>query len=214
MKLTRQLLLTSFIAVLALSGCSKKTSTRTSTDGSDATSAQTGTGTTDAGKKGAKIDPKATALFQKALNAVAIGNNDLAIGLFTDMANDYPSLSGSHTNLGLIYFKDDDMDKAEASFGQAISINEANPVAHTHLGIIYRKKGRFTDAEQAYLKAIEFVPEYGLAHLNIGILYELYLRKLADALRHYETYQSLQASEDETVKKWIAGLKRQLKVPK
>ena len=213
MKFANYLLLTSMLVALSLSGCGK-ISFGKKTESTSSEPASTEPGKPADKTKVKKIDPKATAAFQKALNAIATGNNDLAISLLTELADSHPTLSGSHTNLGLIYFKDGDMDRAEAAFGQAISINDANPTAHTHLGIIYRQKGRFTDAEQAYLRAIEHVPEYGLAHLNIGILYELYLRKLTDALRHYETYQSLQESEDETVKKWIVGLKRKLKLPK
>ncbi len=164
---------------------------------------------TDKGKTAtSKVDPRAQAVFKRALHAIDQSNDEQAINILTDMARAYPDLSGSHTNLGLIYFRTGDMQKAEAAFRQAIRVNPGNAVAYNHLGILYRMAGRFSEAENAYLSAIQNKPDYANAHLNLGILYDVYLRRLDVALRHYKTFQSLQSEKDMTVKNWIIGLKR------
>lgn len=167
---------------------------------------------TDADKPGtSKADPKAQIAFKLALHAIEQNNDEHAINILTDMAEAYPDLSGSHTNLGLIYFRIGDLEKAEAAFQEATKVNPGNAVAYNHLGILYRMAGRFSEAEGTYLNAIQNKPDYANAHLNLGILYDIYLRKLDKALHHYETFQSLQPEQEPTVKKWIIGLKRRIK---
>jgi len=209
MKYTRQLLLTLLLPLLILTGCSGPSSVKEGNSTSD-------TATTTDKKKIAKkkLNPRAEAAFKLAVNAIEQGNADHAIAILDDMINSFPELSGSHVNLGLIYYKRGDNDRAEAAFQKAIEIKADNPVALNHLGIIYRRKGRFTEAEKAYQQAIQFKPEYANAHLNLAILYDIYLRKLNDALRAYEQYQTLTGKQDVTVKKWIIGLKRRIKKSK
>lgn len=208
MPYTKLLLLSLGIALFNLVGCSSKSVAP------DDISPGVVTETDKSKPTVKKLDSKASTAFQRALTTLQQGNTEEALVLFQEMASNYPALSGSHTNIGLIHFKASDLDLAEASFQQALKIKADNAVAYNHIGIIYRKKGRFTDAEKQYLKAIEINPDYANAHLNLGILYDLYLRKLNVAKQHYEKFQSLQAEEDKTVKKWILTLKRRLKVSK
>jgi len=206
MKSTNRLILILVFPILILSGCSGPSVVKQNEAKPDKT---TTAGKEKPAKK--KVNPRAESAFKLAVNAIEQGNEDHAIAILDDMANSFPELSGSHVNLGLIYFKRGDDDRAEAAFQKAISIKANNPVAHNHLGIIYRRKGRFDDAEKAYLQAIQFKPDYANAHLNIGILYDIYLRKLSKALQEYEQYQTLTGKQDSTVKKWIIGLKRRIK---
>lgn len=206
MPYTRLLALALFVAILNTLGCSSKLFTPET---------KAPVATADKGKLVAKkLDPKATALFNNALKAMQENNTDEALALFQEMAINYPKLSGSQINIGLIYYKNNDFELAEAAFQQALKIKPDNAIAHNHIGIIYRKQGRFSDAEQQYIKAIQINPDYANAHLNIGILYDLYLRKLSLAIRHYEKFQTLQSNEDKTVRKWILILKRKLKMSK
>ena len=209
MPYTRLLLLALGLTILNMLGCSSKPLAPEK----EASSAVTDAGVTQ-GKPGKKLDPQATATFNRALKAMQQNNSDEALVLFQEMTNSYPGLSGSHTNIGLIHYKNNDFELAESAFQQALKIKPDNAIAHTHIGIIYRKQGRFTDAEQEYMKAIQADPNYANAHLNIGILYDIYLRKLSVAIQHYEKFQALQAEEDKTVKKWLLTLKRRQKASK
>lgn len=207
MRCNRHIPLLLILAGLLLQACSSKPVTDTS-----------GTAGTPTGKNAAApvttVDPVAQADFQKAVTALDNGQEDLAIRLFEATAEKYPHLSGSQTNLGLLYLKRNDLDRAEAALQKAVSINDQNAVALTHLGIVYRKRGRFQDAAEAYEKALSKQPDYDIAHLNLGILYDLYLQKWDESLQHYEKYQTLQSSQDELVNKWIVDLKNRIKSAK
>lgn len=162
----------------------------------------------------ANVNPSAQKSFNQALASIKKGDNTQATRLLNALSKDYPELSGPATNLGLIYFREGDLARSESAFQQALSRNPKNAVALQHMGIIYRHQGKFEAAEKSYLAAIASQPDYANAHLNLAILYDIYLIKLNDALRHYEKYQTLLTTEDDTVKKWIIGLKRRNKVSK
>lgn len=201
---TRQLA-TIIISLALLSGC-----TLVPIESSEQTTVNEGGAVTPA----KAVNPAAAADYQQALAAIKQGNNTLATRLLTAMTTEYPELSGPSTNLGLIYFKKGDLTRAEAALQNALAINPNNAVAHQHMGIVYRQQGKFSQSEQAYLNAIKYQPDYANAHLNLAILYDIYLIKFNNALRHYEKYQTLQSVEDKTVKNWMIGLKRRIKVSK
>lgn len=82
--------------------------------------------------------------------------------------------------------------------------------AQNNLGILYRQLGQFEKAESAYRAALAAEPDHAKAHLNLGILYDIYLQQPAQALSHYEKYQSLSQGADKEVALWIAELKQRL----
>jgi Tfp pilus assembly protein PilF len=158
-----------------------------------------------------KVDPKAAADYQAALDALQAGDVEKAKQLFVVMSKTYPNLSGSHTNLGIIHFHAGETEAAEAAFKKALAINPNNAVSLNHLGIISRGKGEFKQAQAYYERALQIDPNYAYAHLNYGILLELYMGKLSDALAHYKQYQSLIEEKDGKVEKWIVDLERRVK---
>lgn len=82
--------------------------------------------------------------------------------------------------------------------------------AQNNLGVVYRRLGEFEQAQTAYEAALEADPDNARAHRNLGILYDVYLQRPADALSHYERFQSLSDAQDKEVALWIADLKRRL----
>jgi len=78
----------------------------------------------------------------------------------------------------------------------------------SELGILLREDGKFEAAEAAYRRALETDPDHALAHYNLGVLLDIYLRRTAEALEHYEAYQASLAQPDETVGRWIIDLRR------
>jgi len=82
------------------------------------------------------------------------------------------------------------------------------PSANTQLGILLREDGKFAAAEKAYRRALETDPDHALAHYNLGVLLDIYMRRSAEALAHYEAYQASLAQPDETVGRWIIDLRR------
>ncbi|HEC20563.1 MAG TPA: tetratricopeptide repeat protein [Gammaproteobacteria bacterium] len=158
-----------------------------------------------------KVDPKIAAAYQAALDAMRAGKTAQAEKALRQLSEQYPNYSGPQTNLGILYFHQNKLDKAKASFLAALEINPDNVVSLNHLGIISRNEGDFQQAKKYYEKALKIDPKYAYAHLNYGILLELYMGKRKEALAHYKRYQALTPKEDVEVKKWIVDLGRRVK---
>ena len=162
----------------------------------------------------ASVPSTARKEYNSAIEAMKSGNIPQARNILSNLTQKYPDLSGPHVNLGIIYFRADEIDKAEESFKQALKINPDSAVSLNHLGIIYRGKGKFKEAKSNYEKALEIAPNYAYAHLNYGILLDLYMGELNEALDHYEKFQELAPNQDKEVKNWIVDLKRRIKSAK
>lgn len=158
-----------------------------------------------------KVDPKATAAYEVALDSLRNGNDAMAEQRLRRLTQQFPTFSGPHANLGIIYYQGGKPEQAKASFNKALELNAESLVSLNHLGIISRQEGRFKEAYGLYEKALRIDPDYPYAHLNFGILLELYMGKLPEALEHYKRYQELTGEEDQEVKKWIIDLGRRIK---
>ncbi len=158
-----------------------------------------------------KIDPKVTASYEAALSAMRAGKTAQAEKALQQLTTEYPNYSGPQANLGILYFQQNELEKAKAAFQASLKINPKNVVSLNHLGIISRGAGEFEQARTYYEKALQIDPDYAYAHLNFGILLELYMGKLPEALEHYQQYQKLTPEEDVEVKKWIVDLGRRAK---
>jgi len=124
------------------------------------------------------------------------------------LTKEYSGYPGPFVNLALVYLKDGRRDDARAALDRALAIDPGHAAANTQLGVLLREEGKFQDAERAYRKALATDPNHALAHYNLGVLLDVYLRKPAEALEHYELYQSSLAAPDETVGRWIVDLRR------
>jgi tetratricopeptide (TPR) repeat protein len=179
------------------------------TAGCATTSQQSSTSVSSA--KAVKMSSDARASFDRALWSAQAGRDQEAIDLFREMTREHPGVSIGYTNLGLLQLKTGDFPSAEKSLQEAIRLNPADAVAQNHMGVVLREQGEFDKAKTAYLQALKLRTNYANAHLNLGILYDLYLQDLAQALKHYEQYQALTGSKDDTVAKWIVDLERRAK---
>jgi len=152
--------------------------------------------------------------YSSAVSAAKNGKTSKAIRLLTEITRKNPEFSPAYTNLGLQYLRKKKNTKAEDALKKAVKLNPDDAIAYNHLGIILRMKGDFSDAKNMYQQAINSNSDYANAHLNLGILLDMYLYELADALEHYESYQSLTNNNDKLVSKWIIDIKRRIKSSK
>jgi tetratricopeptide (TPR) repeat protein len=113
-------------------------------------------------------------------------------------------------NLALVYLHDERRADARAALERALSVAPGHAAANTQLGILLREDGKFEEAEAAYRRALATEPDHALAHYNLGVLLDLYLRRTAEALEHYEAYQATLAEPNETVARWIIDLRRRV----
>ncbi len=97
-----------------------------------------------------------------------------------------PGSSRLHNNLGEVYLRRDEHEKAVAEFRRAIEINPRDAGADNNLGVVYRKTGRLPEAEAAFRQALALKPDYVEAHVNLGRLY-LAGGKAAEAAAEFET---------------------------
>jgi tetratricopeptide (TPR) repeat protein len=121
---------------------------------------------------------------------------------------EYPQYPGPHVNLATVYRKDGRSDEARGALERALGAEPGHAAANTQLGILLREQGQFAEAEAAYRRALSSDPDHALAHYNLGVLLDVYLRRTAEALEHYELYQSSLAEPNETVGRWIIDLRR------
>jgi uncharacterized protein (AIM24 family) len=86
--------------------------------------------------------------------------------------------------LGLIYFKQEKLEKAEEVYRKLVT---ENPESHTlfyNLGLIHFKMNRLEEAELAFLKALELNRENPKINFYLGSIYER-LRRFQDAIYQY-----------------------------
>ena len=155
------------------------------------------------------VPAAALTLFEQAAAAMAGGDFVDAELRFKEFLLQYPDYPGAHVNLAIIHASNGNDDAAMASIESALALQPNHAAALNQMGMLLRRNGKFLEAEAAYLKAVTVSPDYALAHYNLGVLNELYLQRLEEALRNFETYQSL-VGEDKQVAKWITDLTRRV----
>ncbi|MBT4020895.1 tetratricopeptide repeat protein [Candidatus Peribacteria bacterium] len=91
--------------------------------------------------------------------------------LFTNVIERYPNMSHrAHNNIGNVYRRQDDLDKAIAEFEIALSI-KPHPKTYGNLGAVYRKNGDTLKALEQYRKAMELDPENAEPYFGLGLVY-------------------------------------------
>ena len=158
----------------------------------------------------APIPEEAAAAYQRALAAMRADSWLEAELELEQLTVAQPSYPGPHVNLALVYLHDGRRADARAALERALVIEPGHASANTQLGILLREDGKFSEAEEAYRRALATDPEHALAHYNLGVLLDVYLRRTAEALEHYEHYQASLTEPNETVGRWIIDLRRRV----
>jgi len=183
-----------FCVVIALAGCSSSPPVERAANGTAVV----------------EVDRKSEALFEQALTAIQGQRYTEAESLLKELTARDPLLSGPWVNLGGVYEALGDNDAAQNAYKKAIDANPNNCAAYVDLGVLSRRAGDFLTAEANYLACTQRVPNFREAYLNLGILYELYLGRLDDALKAYQTYQTLSENPDMRVAGWVSDLERRI----
>lgn len=74
-------------------------------------------------------------------------------------------------NLGNVYLKKGDLEKAGIYYKKGIKINGTFPRLHLNLGAVYFKKDSLEKAEKEYLEEIKVNPNDARAYYNLSLLY-------------------------------------------
>jgi len=91
--------------------------------------------------------------------------------LWEDIVRKSPEKVRGHSQLGLIYLKDDMLDEALGEFQKSLHWRPLDEDLYYNIASIYGKKGLSDDAIASYKAAIKIKPDYTEAHFNLGLLY-------------------------------------------
>ncbi len=159
---------------------------------------------------GEPVPEAAAAAYQRAIAAMRSENWFEAELELEQLTLEHPAYPGPHVNLALVYLHDGRRDDARAALERALQYEPGHAAANTQLGILLREDGEFAEAEAAYRRALATDSEHALAHYNLAVLLDIYLRRTAEALEHYEQYQASLTQPNETVGRWIIDLRRRV----
>ncbi len=86
--------------------------------------------------------------------------------------------------LGLVYFKQEKLDKAEEVYRKLVAESPDANTLHYNLGLICFKLNRMEDAESSFLKALEIARDNPKINFYLGSIYER-LNRYKDAIYQY-----------------------------
>lgn len=156
------------------------------------------------------VPEASAAAYERALAAMRAENWLEAELELEQLTAEQPTYPGPHVNLAIVYLRDGRRDDGRKALDRALAIDPGHAAANTQLGVLLREEGKFAEAEAAYRRALASDPEHALAHYNLAVLLDIYLRRTAEALEHYEHYQASLPEPNETVGRWIIDLRRRV----
>jgi tetratricopeptide (TPR) repeat protein len=83
----------------------------------------------------------------------------------------FPQYSDGYTQIGVGFYKMNNMDSAAVYFNKGLEYNPTNSVALSNLGAYYFNKGRYAEAIQIYDKTLRLNPRFIDAMVNLGSCY-------------------------------------------
>ncbi len=114
-----------------------------------------------------------------------LGLVDQAIFQYQKAVETDESNYSAYNNLGLIYYHQQDYQRAEQAFLQAINIKSNFAPVNYNLAMLYFKTERYDQALESYKKTLRINPAYRLANYHLGLIYEQ-KADLARAKKHYQ----------------------------
>ncbi|MBW3042406.1 tetratricopeptide repeat protein [Prochlorococcus marinus] len=112
------------------------------------------------------------------------GELDKAIKLYEKCTLNSPNHIFSKFNLSFLYYKLNNLVKAEILIENAIELNPNLPNGYCIKGLILKKLNKYNDSKKSLNKAIEIDPNYFDAYINLGLLSKDY-NKYNDAEKYY-----------------------------
>ncbi len=106
----------------------------------------------------------------RALALQALGRNDDAERELEDALALDPSFATTHSNLGNLYFRRDEIPRARDAYLAAIRLDPEHADAHNNLGSAYFRLGDRRRAEQEYREALRLDPQSAGAQRNLAIM--------------------------------------------
>ena len=117
----------------------------------------------------AKVPKPALEQFKKAIEAVGKNNTKLAIEKFNEAVRLYPQFAEAYSELGSLYLKSGELNKAEEALRKTLQLNEKNPTAQLNYGIALLNQRKMYEAEKELEKAVLADEKAATPHMYLGI---------------------------------------------
>ena len=98
------------------------------------------------------------------------GENEKAIRLYEKCAKSFPNHIYSKLNLSFLYYKLNNLEKAEIIIEEAIKLKPSLPNGHCIRGLILKGLDKYDESQLSLEKAIELDKNYFDAYINLGLL--------------------------------------------
>jgi tetratricopeptide (TPR) repeat protein len=133
----------------------------------------------------AGVSEKALNLYQKGTAAVKKGDNKAAVQFFSDAVAAYPNFPLALGDLGMLYIKLTQMDKAAETYEELLKLKPTDAAAHLNLGIVRYNQKKFEEAETHLRKALDLKSTGPMAHYYLGLTL-VNLKRHSEALPEFE----------------------------
>jgi len=132
-------------------------------------------------------------IFEQAVHCEAQpGRAEEAMRLYRRVIEMQPQWSEPHINLGCIFYKAGELEKAREEFYAALRAEPDCVVGHFNLGCVLDEMGESQKAIEHLQRSIELDPSHADAHFNLASTYEKLGQKQL-ALQHWLSYVQLQS---------------------
>ena len=107
-------------------------------------------------------------MLNQALELHRVGRLDAAGAIYEQLLADCPEDADAAHLLGLVRFRNNDVESAIRLIGEALARDPENPIYHANLGNVLKDSGRLAEAIAAYRRALALRPGYPEVHNNLG----------------------------------------------
>ena len=115
-----------------------------------------------------------------AINAHQSGQLAIARTAYRAVLSDFPNQPDALHYLGMIYYQEEDLERALDCVGRARDIKPTDPAISANLGLVYQGLGRMEDAEAIYKASLDIDPGQPEAWFNLGLT-RLHLHRYPEA---------------------------------
>ena len=119
-------------------------------------------------EKAIEISPQDDFFYNYGETLVELCEWDEAISAFQIVLRNNQNDANSNFNLGLCYFRKEEINLATDYLQKAVELNPQDVFAHFYLGNIYQMNGLTNFAIKSYEKVLEILPDYSWAYFNLA----------------------------------------------
>ena len=118
-----------------------------------------------------KSPKKARVRYNLGVASYAIGKTEEAKAEFGQAINLDPHYSDAYRNLGFIFERENNFNKAYSLYNDALSINFYNTKSRAQLAAFYINQKKYNEGILQYLKILEYDPKNAAVYNDLGIIY-------------------------------------------